>query len=688
MAKKVEAYTLEDSEYKSEIDHVRERVGVYFGGDPKNVATREIYDNSFDEAIAGFATDVAVILHDDGSVEVKDNGRGIPVDTKDGMSGIEFLLGRLRSSGKFNNKGAYTNQNQSGLNGMGGAACNFISSRFDVRVYRDGKEHTLCFQRGIPGHYDGKEFDPEANFTKSQKMKVVKDPRSASEKKLYPHGTYIRFKLDPYVAADSEFDKEMFLKTLRMRTYTIPGLTLHVTSDGEERTYHEPGGLTALVQSQTGDSGVEVEPITLKGRTEILRRVYSEEEKKPVDLPIKVDYEVVVQWNAADYDSNTESFVNTINTHEGGSHVTSVQAAMGDFFSDKAKALKLLKLKEEPPILADVLEGARIAVSVAYAEPEFVGQHKASIKNTTLYNALKRAITNELTAWSSKKENKDILRVITEKAVNASRVRLEQSMAKNTARKKTKKAEGESLSMPAKFMACSRDGEGTELYIAEGDSARATIVAARDPEYQACIPIRGKIVNTANLTAPKALENDEVASIAQVIGAGFGSSFDIEKMNFERIIIATDADFDGLHISALLMGLFVTHMRPIVDAGRLFISVPPLFTFSVTPKKKGEPKYKLYAVDKNERDTIIRDLEKKKEKYIITRNKGLGEMNPDEFWDTVLNPETRTLKQLVVTKDPSDMVKMLMDSGAKAAAGRRDWIEGSRGRYEIGEFDL
>lgn len=669
------AYDSNSIKVKTQRDHVRMRTGMYLGGTIHNTALREVFDNSVDEIVAGYGDNVRVRFYDDGSMEVTDSGRGVPVDMDDeGVSGIEKALGNLNSGGKFD-QDSYSSGTQAGLNGVGSSATNMISLRFSVRVYRGGKEYSLDFREGLPGHFAGKDYDAEAKFTEAHDVIVHKDTRSEEDKKLFPTGTSIRLTFDPKVATDDVFDKEEFLERIRYYPYLIKNLVLIVEDGDSHEVVDGDGGLVNMLNLTLPPEKIVGEDILhIQGKTAI-RRIRGDEE-----ITVPIDYEVVIGWEEKGYDQHRVSFVNSVKT-EKGVHESSLDSALESAFSSKIQSMKILKNKEDPPTLSDILEGAHVIVSVEMAEPPFEGQDKHSLRGRDIYNALRVAYEESIKKWLGAKANAPVVAAIADKAVRASRVREMQTIAKSNARKKANK-EGSTLSMPTKFLACS-DKENNELYICEGDSALSTVKASRDSKTQAALPIRGKILNTFGLSIPAALKNNEINDIVQVIGAGIGKEFDLEKMNFDRIVIATDADYDGNHISSLLLTLFWTLMRPLVEDGRLFIALPPLFVIS--EKKKGGKIH--YALDKAERDIIVQKLRSRGVRYETIRAKGLGEMSPEEFWDTVLNPETRAIKrvQLEDIEESGDVLNLLF---SKTTDNRKLWLERERVNYDIDDFDL
>lgn len=659
----------------SQRDHVRMRTGIYLGDEIRNTAAREVFDNSVDEVVAGYGNHVRIKFYDDGSIEVTDSGRGVPVDSNDeGISGIELALGKLNSGGKFD-QDSYESGTQAGLNGVGSSATNMISSRFSVKVYRNKKEYSFDFKEGIPGHFKGKSYDVHADFVEAHDVIVSKDNRSAEDKKMFPTGTSVRFTFDDTINTDDVFERDVFLERITYYAYLIPALILHIVDEsGNETVIDGDGGLPALLSTTLPpEKLVGEDVIHIKGKTAIYRRSGGNE------VAVPIDYEVVIGWEEKSYDNQRLSFANAVKTNKG-THTSSFDSALETAMTWKINSLKILKAREEPPSIADILEGSRSIIRIEMVEPPFSGQDKHVLGGRDIYNALRSAYEDSLKKWMGMKANADAITAIANKIVRASRVREMQTLAKKSARKKVS-GEDTTLNMTSKLIACS-DRDGAELYICEGNSALSTVKAARDSKTQAALPIRGKILNAYKTSLSTAMKNAEIADIVNVIGAGVGNNFDVDAMNYDRIVITTDADFDGNHISSLLFGVFYTLMRPVVLEGRLFVALPPLFVITETKTSK-----RLYAMDKTERDKIASELDKKKIKYLVTRCKGLGEMDPDEFSETVLSPKSRAIKKVTVedVKKAEEALELIFSKDTNA---RKEWLKDERPNYDIDDFDL
>lgn len=669
-------YDVNSIETKTQRDHVRMRTGMYLGDKIRNTALREVFDNSVDEVISGYGSNVAVIFHDDDSFEVRDSGRGVPYGCNaKGVSGIELALGNLNSGGKFSQKN-YESGKQAGLNGVGSSATNMISSRFSVTVYSgDGKKHQLDFREGLPGHFAPGNYDVNAKFTPGHDVISSKDDRTPEKKATFPTGTYIRLTFDPKVASDDVFDKAEFLERIKCAPFLIENLMLTIVDvDGSSELITGDGGLRSMLSQTIPDEKLVGDVLHVSGHTSITRRTPTGENVVPID------YEVLIGWGAKDYGQTRLSFVDSVKT-EKGVHESSFESALESAFAWKIPLLKILKNKESVPGLQDILEGSHTIISIDMPEPPFEGQDKHGLRGRDIYNALREAYEDSFRKWMSARPNQEAIQAIAQKTVSASRVREMQVLAKDNARKKVSKTEGSTLSLPDKYLACA-ERDNAELYICEGDSALSTVKAARNSRTQAAIPIRGKILQCFNVSPTAAMKNNEISSISQVIGAGIGKNFDLDKMNFDRIVLVADADFDGNHIDALLMLMFYSLMRPVIEDGRLYVALPPLFI--IKEQKTGKMHY---ALDNSERTSVEDMLRKKKVRYDVTRAKGLGEMGPKEFSETVMDPATRSIKK-VNLEDVEESVNALTTLFSNDTERRKKWIESERANYNIEDFDL
>lgn len=694
MAEKVKAsapsYQSNDMQVLEGLDAVRKRPGMYIGSTDSIGLTHlvsEISDNSVDEALAGHATKIIITAFPDGSIQVEDDGRGIPTDLNEkvGLTGVEIAYLKLHGGGKFGGAGY---KSAGGLHGVGASVVNALSTRLDVRVFRNNKEHDISFQRGVSGTWSTD--DTTGKFTPKTGLVVRPDKRSAAEKKERPTGTTVRWWHDHSIfLKNSAVDLDDVKKKVREKAFLIPTVTFVV------RDYRDPANHTEEEFNFQGGLVDMVEAISLGQQLHTpvhIKDVGTFEEEVPVlndsgamvatVVEREVEVDVAFSYNDG-YESQVESFVNVVKTAKGGTHLKGLEAGLLKVFTTNIKATRgLLKANEALPILDDVREGITAVVSVNVPEPQFQSQTKDELGTNAVRKVVLTVVTDHLTKFLENKKNAAVAKTMYTKVVEASRARLAARATKETARRKTSL---ESASMPSKLVDCAESGtEFAELHICEGDSALGTMKDARDPRYQALLPIRGKILNVQKATLKAMLENAECASIIQVIGAGSGRTFDLDAMRYKSICIAVDADIDGAHIRTLLITLFWKYLRPLVEAGRLYASQPPLFVI----KTLGKNREILYLFSDEERDAALARLQKSGTKYEpVQRLKGLGEMDPDEFWETTLDPERRTLRRITV-QDAIESERMLeLAMGAKVEP-RKDWIMESRSRIDDKDLDV
>lgn len=671
--------------------HIQKRPSLTLGPFDRMqlVALREPIDNSIDEFRAGHGKELVITLHPDGAAQIDDSGRGVPtgINSTTGENGIFMAFGKTGSGGKFGaaNSG-YSGGASLGLNGVGTTATNATSSRFDTIVYRRGKQFRLSFQNGKPGHF-ADDTGPDAKFKASMDIVESKDPRSAAEKKKRPSGTTIKFWPNKAIFGnESSYRVEELRESLRSTAFLVPGIKIILDDQaGETANEDRPaiapqrdefefdGGIAEMLEIISPDEKLHetIHVITQGDFKETVPVPQADGTVKPEEVTREVHIDVALRWGTG-YDAIMKSYVNTISTPLGGTHVVGLERSLSKIFIDAIKSTRgLLKAKEENPILDDVREGLTAIISINQSEPSFVGQEKQRLGGTNTQRIVQKELTASLADWVGNKKNAAQLKIILQKIVNASRTRLAQRALKDTARRKTALT---SSSMPAKLVDCSETGtEGTELLIAEGDSALGTLKLARSSQWQSLLPIRGKILNALKASPADIYANKEVSDIIQVMGAGSGKDFDLEKLRVSRVIIAADADVDGAHIQCLLITMFHKVARPLIDDGRLFVAVPPLYTIKTNGKKSET----VYAVDDAEKEKITAAYDKKKVGYEIARLKGLGEMDAQEFWDTTLNPEARTLKRITM-RDVEFSDKILSLSMGKEVAPRKEWIMKNR----------
>ncbi len=676
-------YGADDLTHLEGLDAVRKRPGMYIGStDSRGVGhlVNEILDNSTDEGVAGHASHVEVILHADGSVQVDDDGRGIPTDVhaKSGISGVELVLTRLHAGGKFGGSGYKTS---GGLHGVGASAVNALSRRFDVTVRRAGKIHAMSFRHGVPGIFDGD--GPAAPFTAGPGLQVT-----GAMKRGQRTGTSIRWWHDArYFETGAALDVDAVRMKLRNTAFLVPGVTYLLRDlTGEapvEERFHYPNGLSDMVEflAPAGDrpvSGI----LLVNGEGTYRENAADANGVMQSNVQRRAEVEVAFRWGTG-YERTVECFTNTIRNAHGGTHRKGFERALVRALADAIRNTRgLLKAKEEPPTLDDVLEGMTAVVHVRIPEPQFTSQTKDELSTTGITKVLQSLVDAHVKAWLEDRRTKAEARTVLQKIVDAARVRLTQKQQKDAARRKTAL---EGASMPPKLVDCRATGiDRSELFIVEGDSALGTSRMARSSEYQALLPIRGKILNVQKANLQQVLDNAECAAIVQVLGAGSGRTFDPSALRYGRVLIMADADVDGAHIRTLLITLFARYMRPLIEAGRLYAAMPPLHKITT----KGRNPQTVYTYTQAEMETTVRKLEKAGKQIVtpIPRFKGLGEMDADELWDTTMNPATRAVRR--ITLDDVDAAERILEllMGEKVEP-RRNWLIDSADRVDRDAID-
>ncbi|MFG2786660.1 type IIA DNA topoisomerase subunit B [Streptomyces sp. NPDC048419] len=673
------------------LEAVRKRPGMYIGSTDSRGLMHclwEIIDNSVDEALGGYCDHIDVILHDDGSVDVRDNGRGIPVDVepKTGLSGVEVVMTKLHAGGKFGG-GSYAASG--GLHGVGASVVNALSARLDMEVDRDGHTHAVSFRRGVPGAFAGD--GANAKFeAKSGLRKVKKIPKTRS-------GTRTRYWADRQIFLK---DAKLSLSTLHQRArqtaFLVPGLTIVVRDElglGEggskgEESFRFDGGISEFCEYLASDKPV-CDVLRLSGQGTFRETVPVLDEHgqmTPTQVTRELDVDVAMHWGTG-YDTTLKSFVNIIATPKGGTHVAGFETAVTSTINEVLRAKKMLRVAEDDIVKDDALEGLTAVVTVRLAEPQFEGQTKEVLGTSAARRIVNTVISKELKAFltSTKRDAAAQARVVMEKAVAAARTRIAARQHKDAQRRKTAL---ESSSLPAKLADCrSDDVDRSELFIVEGDSALGTAKLARNSEFQALLPIRGKILNVQKSSVTDMLKNVECGAIIQVIGAGSGRTFDIDAARYGKIIMMTDADVDGSHIRTLLLTLFHRYMRPMVEAGRVFAAVPPLHRIEIVQPKKGQDKYVYTYSDRELRDKLL-EFESKGIRYkdSIQRYKGLGEMDADQLAETTMDPRHRTLRRINLSDlDSAESVfDLLMGNDV---APRKEFISSSAATLDRSRID-
>jgi DNA gyrase subunit B len=667
-------YTAKHLSVLEGLDAVRKRPGMYIGSTDSRGLTQclwEIIDNAVDEALTEHGTRIEVILHPDGSVEVIDDGRGIPVDIepKTGLSGVEVVMTRLHAGGKFGG-GSYTASG--GLHGVGASVVNALAARLDVEVDRDGSVHAMSFRRGVPGVFDGD--GPDAAFSKRSGLRVVgKAPKKRT-------GTRVRYWADDQIfLPDARLSLEQIHQRARQTAFLVPGLSIVVKDqrDAEptEDTFCFAGGISEFVEFLAPDPAVSG-VVRLHGVGHFHETVPVLDGKghmTPTEVERELVVDIALRWGTG-YDSIVASFVNIIATPKGGTHLTGFERGLVKVVNDQLRATKLLRAADDPVIKDDALEGLTAVITVRLAEPQFEGQTKEILGTSAATRIVSHVVTKELgrLLGSTKRGEKAQARAILEKIVSAARTRVAARQHKELQRRKNAL---ETSSLPAKLADCrSDDVERTELFIVEGDSALGTAKLARSSEHQALLPIRGKILNVQKASVGDMLKNAECASLIQVIGAGSGRTFDPDAVRYGKIIIMTDADVDGAHIRTLLLTLFHRYMRPLLEQGRVYAAVPPLHRIEVIggPGKKNEY---LYTYSDAELRKAMSDLSKKNRriKEPVQRYKGLGEMDAEQLRETTMDPRRRTLRRITLADGESSSTVFDLLMGNEVAP-RRDFI--------------
>ncbi|MEU9590629.1 type IIA DNA topoisomerase subunit B [Streptomyces sp. NPDC048219] len=673
------------------LEAVRKRPGMYIGSTDSRGLMHclwEIIDNSVDEALGGHCDHIEVILHDDASVEVRDNGRGIPVDVepKTGLSGVEVVMTKLHAGGKFGG-GSYAASG--GLHGVGASVVNALSARLDIEVDRDGNTHAISFRRGVPGAFAG--AGPDAKFeAKSGLRKAKKIPKSRA-------GTRVRYWADRQIfLKDAKLSLETLHQRARQTAFLVPGLTIVVRdefglgdggSKGEE-SFRFDGGISEFCEFLASDRPV-CDVLRFSGQGSFKETVPVLDEygqMTPTEVTRDLGVDVALRWGTG-YDTTLRSFVNIIATPKGGTHVAGFEQAVAKTMNEVLRAKKLLRVAEDDIVKDDALEGLTAVVTVRLAEPQFEGQTKEVLGTSAARRIVNNVISKELKAFltSTKRDAAQQARVVMEKAVAAARTRIAARQHKDAQRRKTAL---ESSSLPAKLADCrSDDVDRSELFIVEGDSALGTAKLARNSEFQALLPIRGKILNVQKSSVTDMLKNAECGAIIQVIGAGSGRTFDIDTARYGKIIMMTDADVDGSHIRTLLLTLFHRYMRPMVEAGRVFAAVPPLHRIELTQPKKGQDKYVYTYSDRELRDKLM-EFQTKGIRYkdSIQRYKGLGEMDADQLAETTMDPRRRTLRRINLTdlESAENVFDLLMGNDV---APRKEFISNSAATLDRSRID-
>lgn len=642
------------------LEAVRKRPGMYIGGTGSAGLMHllwELIDNGVDEASAGFCDKVEVVLHRDGSMEVIDNGRGIPVGKhkKRKVSALEVVLTELHAGGKFGG-GAYGASG--GLHGVGASVVNALSAKLVAEVDREGHTHRLCFKDRVAG-----QFNAEGGFRSSHTLQKTKKTKKT--------GSRIRFWPDLEIFdPEADINYETICERVARTCFVVPGLKVRIEDkrnghNNEPFEYVSRGGLSDLVESLTvGEPVTEI--ITLSGTS-------SFEEKVPVDgkmtmVERECDVDIALRW-VKGYETSIVSYVNTIPTAEGGTHLAGFERALTRSVNDSLlagtkKLAKLAKSGNDRATKDDVQEGLVAGVKITFAEPQFRGQTKQELGTPPAQGIVYDIAKQELANWFDGEGKKTHINAVRDKITQAI---LNRVASKEVLDAKRKAANLGSTGMPDKLADCRTHGDDAEILIVEGDSAAGPAKAGRNSEYMAILPLRGKVVNAGKATMKQVIDNAEAQALITAIGAGSGRDFKLEDARYGRLIILCDADVDGSHIRCLLLTLIYHYMRPMLEAGRVYAAQPPLYS----SKWRGTT---YYAFTDNERDQIAAAHKIPLDKWI--RFKGLGEMDVDELTETTLDPETRILKRMTMddaqqAQVAAEMFETLMGSDV---AARRDFL--------------
>ncbi len=581
------------------LDPVRKRPGMYIGSTDERGLHHlvwEVLDNSIDEAMAGHCQNILVKIHKDGSVSVTDDGRGIPVEKhhQTGISAVETVLTVLHAGGKFGEEGGY--KVSGGLHGVGVSVVNALSTRTEVTVDRDGGRHFVAFEAGEP----------------AEPLKKIKDADG--------HGTMVQFWPDGSIFETVEFDFDTIKKRLRQQAYLTKGVTITFMDEREGKEnacqFYFEGGVTSFVRHLNGDKNSIGPIISFDG------------DKDEVAVEISMQY-------TEEFRENIFTFANNIQTTEGGTHLTGFSTALTRVMNKYARDKGFLKEKDPNFVNEDVREGLTAIISVKVPEPQFEGQTKGKLGNSEVRGIVDRFLGERLAEFLE--ENPNDAKAVVNKCALATRARLAARAARDTV---IRKGALDGLTLPGKLADCASKKPGEcELYIVEGDSAGGSAKQGRDRHTQAILPLRGKILNTESCRLERMLANNEIKSLVVALGTSIGDSFELNKLRYGKVVIMTDADVDGAHIRTLLLTLLFRQFRKLIENGNVFIAQPPLYKL-----QKGKEVW--YAMTDQEKEEIVKENEVKGDN--IQRYKGLGEMNPDQLWETTMDPDTRSLAQVTM----------------------------------------
>ena len=647
-ATKAQDYSAKQLRVLEGLDAVRKRPGMYIGStDGRGLmhCLWEILDNAVDEALGGWCQNIEVHLFPDGSVEIRDDGRGVPVDKepKTRLTGVEVVFTKLHAGGKFGG-GSYTASG--GLHGVGASVVNALSERLDVEVDRGGKIHTMSFRRGVPGAFDGD--GPAAEFSRQSGLQI------AGKCPVKRTGTRVRWWADRKIfTKDADYDLKELRARIQQTTFLVPGVTIRLLDERDpdarvDETFHHSGGIVDYVDYLT--AGEPITPvIRLSGTgqfTETVPVLDDAGHMNPQDVDRELTVDIALRWTTT-YDTVLRSFVNIIATPKGGTHITGFERALVKTLNERLKAAKVVKASEDAVIKDDVMEGMTAVVTVRLAEPQFEGQTKEVLGTPAAAKIVANVVSKELGKWFATPPRGDKVpaRNALDKVANSMRARIQARQTRDLQRRKTAL---ESSSLPSKLVDCrTKEVADSELFIVEGDSALGTAKLARNSEFQALLPIRGKILNVQKASVADMLKNAECAAIIQVIGAGSGRTFDLDAARYGKVILMSDADVDGAHIRCLLLTLLYRYMRPLIEQGRVYAAVPPLHRIeTINAGKKANDV--IYTYSEAEMHATLKDLARRgvRVKDPVQRYKGLGEMNAPQLRDTTMSRGSRTLRRV------------------------------------------
>jgi topoisomerase IV subunit B len=629
MAERIkEQYNAQSIQILEGLEAVRKRPGMYVGStDARGLhhLVWEIVDNSIDEALAGYGSTIKVVIKEDNSILVVDDGRGMPVDMhSSGISAVEVIFTKLHAGGKFGGSGVY--KVSGGLHGVGASVVNALSEFLEVTVHRDGYMYQMRFEKG--GH-------------KTKELLKIGESKK--------NGTEVWFKPDPTIFSTTLFHFQTMQERLRESAFLLKGMkmVLHDERSKVKETYQYDQGIKAYVEFVNKEKQAMHSPVYYEGKAN------------------QMEIEVAFQFTKS-YSENIVSFVNNVRTKDGGTHETGFKSAFTKVFNDFAIKTKQLKEKDDGLEGADVREGLTAILSIRIPEQllQFEGQTKNKLGSPEARPAIETVTTDQLATYLT--ENPQVAQTLIEKAIFARNARDAARKARDDARLVKKVSKTETILSGKLSPAQTKNAKINELFLVEGDSAGGSAKQGRDRRFQAILPLRGKVINSEKQKMEDVLKNEEIATIISTIGASLGVDFQVSKANYNKVIIMTDADTDGAHIQVLLITFFFRYMKPLIEAGKLYIALPPLYKITRLGKKE-EIKYAWTEAD---RETITKQYKN----YNIQRYKGLGEMNAEQLWDTTMNPETRTLIRVSIEDlaDAEQRISVLMGDNVEP---RKEWID-------------